>query len=52
MDMFIFAIISLVTVIVVHRTVLAAVRSFDGYGSIERTASPAAVHVYYSLLRS
>ena len=50
--MFIFTIISLVTIISVHRAVLAAVRSFDGYGSIERTATPAAAHAYFSLLRS
>jgi|GEM_PF-1987739 len=52
MDMFIFAIISLITIVSVHRAVLAAVRNFDGYGSIERTATPAAAHLYYSLLRS
>ena len=51
MDMFIFAIISLITIVTVHRAVLAAVRSFDGYGSIERTATPVAAPIYYSLLR-
>lgn len=50
--MFIFAIISLISIVSIHRAVLAAVRSFDGYGSIERPAAPAAAPVYYSLLRS